>query len=109
MSRDIAVNPTDLHLAAASVRCHAEDMRTALKSSEASAQDAESGWVGQSADALQSLVPSWREFSRAIDSKLEAHSAHLDASAGAYESTDDRNAASVKKPAVSVPRLNLAD
>ncbi len=58
--------------------------------------DAESGWVGSSADALVHMSDAWQQVADRHDIALTRQAEHVGDAARVFQSSDERNAAALR-------------
>ena len=91
MPQPIKVDPQELAHAAERLRGHAEQLRAGHGSSVATADGAQPGLVGQSAQAINARTQRWQTTTAELHRVLTSQADALSSAAAAYAQTEDDN------------------
>jgi uncharacterized protein YukE len=72
-------------------------LSTAHRQSMIGLSDAESGWVGSSADALIHMADAWQRVTDEHHTALDQQATHVAEAARVFQSTDERSAAELEQ------------
>lgn len=92
MSKDLEVDPVDLHMSSAHMDMHHAELAAAHGAASGDIEAAQSGWVGASGAALQAKFTEWQEATAMIARDIVAHGAEFQNAAQRYASVDADNA-----------------
>lgn len=95
MPQRIEVHPDQLARASARLLQCADEIHAGHASTDARIADAQSGWVGRSADALTARVASWQQTSAVLHERLNSHGTALRASNQMFAAREGRNSEAV--------------
>ena len=107
MPDEVRVTPEDLHLSAATVDVHADDMQARHFEADGRMEAAQPGLPAGSAAALTGAVSKWQADTTAIFGRMVDHSDGLRTGAAAYVQADDDSAADIKRAEQAVSDLDL--
>lgn len=89
MAKSLKVDPIDLHASADHLNMHHADLRTAHGSADADIEDAQTGWVGASAAALQAKFAEWQATTEQLCGTIADHEQAIRTAAAQYQKTDE--------------------
>jgi WXG100 family type VII secretion target len=92
VSKQLKVDPIDLHMSSAHMDMHHADLQAAHSAANADIEAAQSGWVGTSAAALQAKFVEWQNATTQLCSDVAAHGAAFRKAAEGYTTADDDSA-----------------
>lgn len=95
MPARIRVAPEDLHLSAAKVEGHAEELQARHAASDGRIGDAQAGVPAASTAALGAAVSKWQLDTTVLHGRLSGHGQALSGAASAFVGTEERNAADI--------------
>ena len=95
MPEDLEVDPIDLRISSNHMDMHHSELLAAHTAANGAIEEAQAGWVGASATALQAKFAEWQSATTTMTEDIAAHGhAFLSAAAG-YETADGSNAAAL--------------
>jgi uncharacterized protein YukE len=92
----IRVVPEDLHVSAANVDAHADELHLSNTSANGRIEAARVGVPTGAAAALSAAVAKWQSDTTALFGRLVEHSVGLRAGAALYENTDEQSAGEIE-------------
>jgi uncharacterized protein YukE len=103
----IRVAPEDLHLSAARIDAHADQVQVKHAEADSRIEAAQSGVPTGSAAALSTVVAKWQLTSTAIFGRMVDHSTGLRAGAADYQQTDQYSASEIDETADAISPYDL--
>jgi WXG100 family type VII secretion target len=88
MGDRLGVDPIDLHLSSDHMDMHHAELRAAHGAADGVIDEAQAGWVGTSATALQSKMAEWQATTARLCGDIASHGAAYRAAANAYAGND---------------------
>lgn len=88
----LRVDPVDLHLSSNHMEMHHADLLAAHTAANESIEEAQAGWVGASAAALQAKFVEWQETTAKLTGDVAAHGAAFRSAAEGYVAGDTASA-----------------
>jgi WXG100 family type VII secretion target len=88
MAGRLKVDPVDLHLSSDHMGMHHADLSTAHAAANGAIEEAQRGWVGSSARALQAKFVEWQAATSKITGELAAHGRAFQTAASGYVTSD---------------------
>ncbi len=107
MSELIRVVPEDLHVSAAKVDVHADELHLKHTAANGRIEAAQAGVPTGSAAALSAAVAKWQTDTTVLFGNLVEHGLALRGAAAGYLSTDEDNAADIEAVGDQVSALDL--
>ena len=107
MPEEVRVTPEDLHLSAATVDVHADNMQARHFEADGRMEAAQPGLPAGSAAALTGAVGKWQADTSAIFGRMIDHSHGLRTGAAAYQQVDDDTTTDIKRAEQAVSDLDL--
>ena len=95
MADELRVDPADLHVGAAQVEVHAEEMMAAHTQAHGQMAEAAPGIVGASVAALAALTSHWEAESAGQFAEMIEHSEKFRSAATQYDSTDSATSSQI--------------
>ena len=96
---ELRVNPTEVHRSGVEVGNIATTVSSAFSRSDTEIASAQSGWTGESADALASMATVWKQTTQVLVDILVDHGNKFTAAAKKYDQVDESGADSVRQAA----------
>jgi WXG100 family type VII secretion target len=88
VSKDLRVDPVDLHMSADHMDMHHSELEAAHTAANGEIDAAQAGWVGASAMALQSKMVEWQATTARLCTDIAGHGAAYRAAATGYTQND---------------------
>ena len=107
MPESIRVTPEDLHMSAATVDVHADDVQARHFAADSRIEAARAGLPAGSVAALGTAVAKWQADTTALFGRMIDHAHGLRAGAAAYLQVDESGASDIKKAEQQVSELDL--
>ena len=107
MPRSIRVTPEDLHMSAATVDAHADDVWLKHGAAHGRIEAAQVGVPTGSAAALSAALTKWQAETTSLFSRMVEHGGGLRDGAAAYEQVDQDGAADIAAGGDEVPDIGL--
>jgi WXG100 family type VII secretion target len=92
MAGQLKVDPIDLHLSSDHMGMHYAELSTAHAAANGAIEEAQNGWVGSSARALQAKFVEWQAATSKITGDLAAHGHAFQNAAEVYVTSDSDGA-----------------
>jgi WXG100 family type VII secretion target len=96
MDKPIAASPEKMTAAATQVGFHTDEVSLAHATALEQVEGSLSGWVGESANALDAVGGRWRTATQRHVERLDALGAHMRTTAAGFDQVDAHNAADIK-------------
>jgi WXG100 family type VII secretion target len=90
MADHLKVDPIDLHMSSDHMDMHRTELLAAHAAANSVIEEAQAGWVGASAAALQSKLAEWQATSTRLCGDIAAHSAAYRTAANGYTENDSK-------------------
>jgi uncharacterized protein YukE len=103
----IQVVPEDLHMSAATVDAHADEMHVRHATANGRIEAAQLGLPAGAAAALNSAVTKWQAATATLFGRLVDHSTGLRVGAASYQQTDEHSAGEITATGDTVTGLDL--
>jgi len=97
MSKQLNVDPVDLHMSSDHLDMHHAELTEAHAAADADIEAAQSGWVGSSAAALQAKFGEWQGTTTRLQGDIASHSETIRRAAEGYTATDADSGQSLDK------------
>ena len=107
MPDDVRVVPEDLHISAATVDVHADNVHARHLEADSRMEAAQAGLPMGSAAALTDAVGKWQADTSAMFGRMVDHSHGLRTGAAAYVRADDDGATDINRAGQAVSDLDL--
>jgi WXG100 family type VII secretion target len=88
MADPVKVDPIDLRISSDHMDMHHAELLAAHTAANGAIEEAQAGWVGSSAAALQTKLAEWQAATAEVCDDIAAHSEAFRSAAAGYESTD---------------------
>lgn len=92
MADHLRVDPIDLSMSSDHMDMHHGELLAAHTAANGTIEEAQTGWVGASAAALQSKLAEWQAVTAELCRDIAAHGEAFRAAAAGYQSTDTDSA-----------------
>jgi WXG100 family type VII secretion target len=92
MADPVEVDPIDLRMSSDHMDVHHGDLLAAHGAANDAIEEAQTGWVGASAAALQAKLAEWQSVTAELCTDVAAHSEAFRSAAAGYETTDTDSA-----------------
>jgi WXG100 family type VII secretion target len=92
MADHVKVDPIDLHMSSDHLDMHHGEILAAHTAANGEIEEAQSGWVGASAAALQSKLAEWQAVTTELCGDIAAHAEAFRTAATGYQSVDTDSA-----------------
>jgi WXG100 family type VII secretion target len=92
MGDRVKVDPIDLHMSSDHMDMHHAELLGAHTAANGAIEEAQAGWVGMSAAALQAKFAEWQAATAQLCGNIAAHGEAFRSAATGYESTDTDSA-----------------
>jgi WXG100 family type VII secretion target len=92
MADPVKVDPIDLRLSSDHMDMHHAELLAAHTAANGAIEEAQGGWVGASAAALQTKFAEWQAVTTELCGDIAAHGEAFRTAAAGYESTDANSA-----------------
>ncbi|SRX94723.1 hypothetical protein MSP7336_02983 [Mycobacterium shimoidei] len=92
MPQPLKFDLADLHISANHMSVHHADLKAAHAEADTDIQNAQAGWVGASAAALQGKLAEWQATTEQLCGNIADHEQAFRAARNAYQRTDDQSA-----------------
>ncbi|OBI81118.1 WXG100 family type VII secretion target [Mycobacterium sp. E740] len=93
--KDLEVDPIDLRMSSDHLDMHHSELSAAHTAADGAIEEAQAGWVGTSAAALQAKFAEWQDTTATMTRDLAAHGEAFRAAAAGYETVDGTSAAAL--------------
>ena len=107
MPEEVRVTPEDLHVSAATVDVHADDMQARHFEADGRMEAAQAGLPAGSAAAVTGAVAKWQADTTAMFRRMIDHSQGLRTGAAGYLQADDVSATDIRHADQEVSDLDL--
>jgi WXG100 family type VII secretion target len=95
MPKDLEVDPKDLRMSSDHMEMHHSELLTAHTAANGAIEEAQTGWVGASASALQAKFAEWQDATAKMTEDIAAHGHAFRSAAAGYETVDGTSAATL--------------
>ena len=92
MADHVKVDPIDLRMSSDHMDMHHAELLAAHTAANGAIEEAQAGWVGASAAALQTKFAEWQEATARMTGDIAAHGEAFRTAAGEYEGIDTDSA-----------------
>ncbi len=92
MADPVKVDSIDLRMSSDHMDMHHADLLATHTAANGAIEEAQAGWVGASAAALQTKLAEWQAVTTELCGDIAAHSEAFRTAAAGYESTDSNRA-----------------
>jgi WXG100 family type VII secretion target len=92
MADHVKVDPIDLHMSSDHMDMHHAELLGAHTAADGAIEEAQAGWVGASAAALQSKLAEWQSVTSELCTDIAGHGEAFRSAATGYETTDTDSA-----------------
>ena len=92
MADPVKVDPVDLRMSSDHLDMHHGELLAAHTAANGAMEEAQAGWVGTSAAALQTKLAEWQAVTAELCGDIAAHGEAFRTAAAGYESTDTNSA-----------------
>jgi WXG100 family type VII secretion target len=92
MADPVKVDPIDLRMSSDHMDMHHFELLAAHTAANGAIEEAQAGWVGASAAALQTKLAEWQAVTTELCGDIAAHGEAFRSAAAGYESTDTDSA-----------------
>ena len=92
MADHVKVEPIDLQMSSDHMDMHHAEFLTTHTAANSAIEEAQAGWVGASAAALQAKFVEWQEATAEMTGDIAAHGEAFSAAAAGYADTDAHSA-----------------
>jgi WXG100 family type VII secretion target len=92
MADRVNVDPIDLHMSSAHMDMHHAELLAAHTAANGEIEEAQAGWVGTSAAALQAKFAEWQKATATMTGEIAAHGEAFRQAATVYEGIDSDSA-----------------
>lgn len=92
MADHLKVDPTDLRMSSDHMDMHHTELQAAHAAADSTIEEAQAGWVGASAAALQSKLAEWQAETTKLCGNIAAHGEAFRAAATGYQTIETDSA-----------------
>lgn len=93
MTQNLEVDPIDLRMSSDHMDMHHSELLAAHATADSAIEEAQAGWVGSSAIALQAKFAEWQGDTARMAEDIAAHGEAFRSAAADYETVDSSRAA----------------